>query len=853
MVPFLFSQASTTTCPLLFIPTPLLQIHPSRFKHHPRRTPFPIRSISQNPYQFADQNRRWDLQRQDPPRTLFPGGYKRPEIKVPSFVLQLDPGDVLGEDAALDLIDRAVSKWVGIVVLNGGGQTTGGKVYEAACKLKAVIRDRAYLLVAERVDIAAAANASGVVLSDQGLPVIVARNTMMDSKSDSVVLPLVARNVQSVEAALDASISEGADFLIYNFDDEKNVDVILNTVSENVKIPIFVMFSTDDEDKFITEASKLLKFGASGLVTSLNGFEKFSVNALNHLFHDVYTLNRKVQDEFGNLNENKLMSADNGFGSDSAEERVAGFVKLEEREKQFIERERSVLLKAIDVIWKAAPLMEEVSLLSDAVSQIDEPFLLAIVGEFNSGKSTVINALLGRRYLKDGVVPTTNEITFLRYFKLDSGEEQRCERHPDGQFICYLPAPILKGMNIVDTPGTNVILQRQQRLTEEFVPRADLLLFVISADRPLTESEVSFLRYIQQWKKKVVFVLNKSDLYRNADELEEAMSFIKENTQKLLNAEDVTIYPVSARSALEAKLLKSPDLEKEYEELALSDSHWKNSAFNDLEKYLYSFLDGSTSTGMERMKLKLGTPIAIAERLISSCEALVRQDCRYAKQDLASINDIISSVKDYAMKMEGESISWRRKALASIDKAKLRVMELIRSTMQLSNLDLVASYVFKGGNSSTFPVTSRIQNDVMGPALMDAQFLGTFGGLGAAGLSASLLTSVLPTTLEDLLALGLCSAGGLLAISNFPARRQAVIDKVNKTADSLARELEEAMQKDLAEALDNLECFVKVVAEPYQNEVRNKLEKLLTIQAEISEVGKELQALQIDIQNLHVS
>lgn len=45
-------------------------------------------------------------------------------------------------------------------------------------------------------------------------------------------------------------------------------------------------------------------------------------------------------------------------------------------------------------------------------------------------------------------------------------------------------------MNIVDTPGTNVILQRQQRLTEEFVPRADLLLFVISADRPLTESEV---------------------------------------------------------------------------------------------------------------------------------------------------------------------------------------------------------------------------------------------------------------------------------------------------------------------------------------------------------------------------
>jgi Dynamin family len=50
-------------------------------------------------------------------------------------------------------------------------------------------------------------------------------------------------------------------------------------------------------------------------------------------------------------------------------------------------------------------------------------------------------------------------------------------------------------MNLVDTPGTNVILQRQQRLTEEFVPRADLILFILSADRPLSESEVCSLVY----------------------------------------------------------------------------------------------------------------------------------------------------------------------------------------------------------------------------------------------------------------------------------------------------------------------------------------------------------------------
>jgi hypothetical protein len=57
--------------------------------------------------------------------------------------------------------------------------------------------------------------------------------------------------------------------------------------------------------------------------------------------------------------------------------------------------------------------------------------------------------------------------------------------------------------------GTNVILERQQRLTEEYVPRADLVLFVLSADRPLSESELAFLKYIRQWRKKVVFVVNK--------------------------------------------------------------------------------------------------------------------------------------------------------------------------------------------------------------------------------------------------------------------------------------------------------------------------------------------------------
>ncbi|KAL3328461.1 hypothetical protein AABB24_035876 [Solanum stoloniferum] len=858
------------------------------------------------------------------PRTLFPGGFKRPEIKVPGFVLKLSCEDVLRDETVVNEMDQALSGRVDVVVLSGGG-ASGGKLYEAACLLKSVIKGRAYLLIDGRVDIATAVNASGVLLSDQDLPAIVARNTMMDSKSEElVVLPLVARFVQTPAAAVDASNSEGADFLIYEVGVNREPEELVSSVFEHVKIPVFVTIGSLGDRKLFNEASNLLESGASGLVVSMEDLRSVSDDDFGKLFYSAYALKKKTEEK---SQSNSRLNSDLGNGF-PGRKGVAGFIDLRDREQQLLEKERLVLRDTINVIEKAAPMMEEISLLKDAVSQLDEPFLLVIVGEFNSGKSTFINALLGKKYLKDGVVPTTNEITFLRYSDVD--ESQRCERHPDGQYVCYLPAPVLEEMIIVDTPGTNVILQRQQRLTEEFVPRADLLLFLMSADRPLTESEVSFLRYTQQWSKKVVFVLNKSDIYKNKGELEEAIAFIKENTRKLLNTESVTLYSVSARLALESKLSTFDGSLSQNNGSLNNDSHWKTKSFYELEKYLSSFLDSSTSTGIERMKLKLETPIAIAEQLLLACQGLVRQECQQAKQDLLFVEDLVNSVEECTKKLEVDSILWKRQVLSLINSAQARVVRLVESTLQLSNVDLVATYVFRGENSNQMPATISVQNDILGQAVLEGQnllgeytkwlqskrdqevqfykqsfekrwtslvnpfdqielgttgvldrksevtisviedfsaaaaskllerdirevFLGTFGGLGAAGLSASLLTSVLQTTLEDLLALGLCSACGLLAVSNFSSQRQQVVNKVKRTADGLARELEEAMQKDLLETTRNVEDFVKFTGKPYQARAQNRLDELLATAEELTIIEKKLKSLRIDIQNLHVS
>lgn len=149
-------------------------------------------------------------------------------------------------------------------------------------------------------------------------------------------------------------------------------------------------------------------------------------------------------------------------------------------------------------------------------------------------------------------------------------------------------------------------------------------------------------------------------------QLEEAIAFIKENIKRLLNTEHVTLYPVSARSALEAKLLASSNVHERNEEFTMNHSHWRTNSFFDLEKFLYSFLDGSTSTGIERMKLKLETPVGIAEQILSACQKLVRQDCQQANKDLMSVNELVGSVKEYALKMESESISWKRQTLTLV-------------------------------------------------------------------------------------------------------------------------------------------------------------------------------------------
>jgi len=295
---------------------------------------------------------------------------------------------------------------------------------------------------------------------------------------------------------------------------------------------------------------------------------------------------------------------------------------LSSYQARILSDERKILEDLLLTLTECELSDEDKTLLQKTIYQLDELFLLVVVGEFNSGKSAFINALVGQSVLPEGVTPTTDKITILRHSEFID----RRMKETDVVEVKHA-AEFLNEINIVDTPGTNAIIRHHEQLTNEFVPRSDLVIFVTSADRPFTESERTFLEKIREWGKKVVIVLNKIDLL-DADEIAEVTEYIKTNALTLLGSAP-EIFPVSARLALRAKANNNGVSDDG------SKSNWSMSRFEDLETYILKTLDEKS-----RIRLKLTGPMNIAKKYISKYFKNVEDKSKLLSEDLQVINNI---------------------------------------------------------------------------------------------------------------------------------------------------------------------------------------------------------------------
>jgi GTP-binding protein EngB required for normal cell division len=205
----------------------------------------------------------------------------------------------------------------------------------------------------------------------------------------------------------------------------------------------------------------------------------------------------------------------------------------------------------------------------------EHAFHLVVAGEFKRGKSTLINALLGADLLPTGVVPLTSVVTLLRHedspavhVRFDNGEQRIVpvealadyvtERgNPENarrvsEVVVGFPSPWLRGgLRLVDTPGVGSVHGHNSDVTRRFLPMADAVIFVVSADQPLGRNELDFLEQVQGYAGKVFCLLNKVD-YLSADERRESLAFTRDVLHRAIGA-DVPLFAVSARQAQRAR------------------------------------------------------------------------------------------------------------------------------------------------------------------------------------------------------------------------------------------------------------------------------------------------------------
>lgn len=248
----------------------------------------------------------------------------------------------------------------------------------------------------------------------------------------------------------------------------------------------------------------------------------------------------------------------------------------------------SPLLKTVEKCIEDLLVLEGVA--TDTCHELKEKlathaFNLVVVGQFKRGKTSLINALVGSCLLPVGVVPLTSIITIVSYgnavtmevvYHNGAREHITAERlveyvtekgNPGNtkgvqEVLISYPSTWLKGgTRIIDTPGVGSVYDHNTDVARRFLPKADAVLFVLSAEQPVSEAEREFLREVREHAGKIFFVLNKADLLAE-HELQEALDFVQQTLAATMG-HAVRLFPVSARRALEGKQKGSPEMIRE--------------------------------------------------------------------------------------------------------------------------------------------------------------------------------------------------------------------------------------------------------------------------------------------------
>lgn len=311
-------------------------------------------------------------------------------------------------------------------------------------------------------------------------------------------------------------------------------------------------------------------------------------------------------------------------------------------------------------------------------------FLVVIIGEFNAGKSTFVNAMIGESLLPIGITPTTEAIELIRYNEI-------ANRNPvlrgDGIREWSHPNTGAPGVAIVDTPGTGSVFQRHEKTAKSFLHRSDLVIFLISAKRAFSETERLYLELARDYGKKIILVVNQIDLL-DASEQTQVRRFIEQQVKEQLGLSPL-IFMVSAKQALTGQASAAGD----------------SSGLDAVKAHLRGLFNEASPA-----KQKLLAQLDLADRLVRGHYDRMQAKVNLVNTDTAKVREVQAELQQQSLGLDAQLIAAR----ADVDK----VFEGIRARgLSFINAHLSPRLLSRG----TDPV--KLQNDfqevVIGRALRD--------------------------------------------------------------------------------------------------------------------------------------
>lgn len=218
-------------------------------------------------------------------------------------------------------------------------------------------------------------------------------------------------------------------------------------------------------------------------------------------------------------------------------------------ERYFATRERlSDLMRGIHALsGEVGADLDDRLPLAEIERGLGSPFLFVVCGEVNAGKSTLINGLFGRDLCRVNILPETDKVLWYQY-----GETARNVEITPVLEERYRPVEFLRDFNLIDTPGTNSVIEGHQEITERFLPTADLVLFVFPVSNPWGAATWNLIsRMDSEVLGKVVFVIQQCD-QRDPSDIDVILGHMSDLSMKRIGRIP-PIFAVSGRKAYEAK------------------------------------------------------------------------------------------------------------------------------------------------------------------------------------------------------------------------------------------------------------------------------------------------------------